>query len=72
MTYVNIEPQDGVLLAVPLESSDFRLKLIVLLLSLGSRSVVSLRLLALRRSLLLSLLMLLRLCRILARCRRLL
>jgi hypothetical protein len=72
MTYVNIEPQDGVLLAVPLESSDFCLKLVVLLLSLGSRAVVSLGLLAWRKSLLLRLGMVLRLCRILARYRRLL
>jgi hypothetical protein len=64
-TYINIKPQDGVLLAVPLESSDFRLKLVVLLLPLGPRSVVSLWLLALRRSLLVSLRLLLRLRRIL-------
>jgi hypothetical protein len=55
VTYINIEPQDGVLLAVPLKSGDLCLELVVLLLSLGPCSMVSLRLLALGRSLLLSL-----------------
>jgi hypothetical protein len=65
MTYVNIEPHDGVLLAVPLQSRDFRLELVMLLLSLWACAMVSLRLLALGRSLLRSLRLLLRLRRIL-------
>lgn len=72
MTYVNIESQDRVLLAIPFKSSDLRLKLVMLLLPLGACSVVSLRLLAVRRSLLLCLLWLLCLRRILSSYLRLL
>jgi len=65
VTYINIESQDRILLAVPLESRDLGLELVVLLLSLRPRPMVSLGLLALGRSLLLGLLWLLRLRRIL-------
>lgn len=56
---VNIEPQDGVLLAVPLQAGDLGLELAVRLLSLRACSVVSLGLLGLRWSVLMRLLWLL-------------
>lgn len=54
-TYINIKSQDWVLLAVSLEARDLGLELVVLLLSLRTCPMVSLRLLARRRRLLLSL-----------------
>lgn len=65
-TYVYVEPYYGVFLAVALETRDLRLELVVLLLALRASSVVSLRLLASRGSLLLSVGVLRQLRRILA------
>ena len=51
-THINVEPQDGILLACSFKTRDLRLELVLLLLllllllSLWPRSVVSLRLLA--------------------------
>ena len=45
-TYINVEPYDGVLLAIALESCNLGLELVVLLLALRPCAVVSLGLLA--------------------------
>ena len=52
-TYIDIEPYYGIFLAIALKPRDLRLKLVVLLLTLRTRSMISLGLLTRLRSLLL-------------------
>ena len=66
-THVYVKSYYGVLLAIALESGDLRLELVVLLLALRTCSMVSLRLLARLRSLLLGIRVLRQLRRILGR-----
>lgn len=65
-TYINVEPYDGVLLAIALESCNLGLELVVLLLALRPCAVVSLGLLARLGGLVLSIRVLRQLRRIVA------
>lgn len=65
-TYIYVESNYGILLAIALEPRDLRLELVVLLLTLRACSMVPLRLLTLLRSLLLGVRVLRQLRRILA------